>query len=130
MRLTARRLNRATLGRQLLLRREPLGAAEGVRRVVALQAQEAVSPYIALWSRVAGDVVDLVSLVQAGTSDPQKTKAATGREASGADMPEASLMIEKDKTTLHPCSTCGQPTTADVCTYCKMLARVKASSTH
>ena len=25
MRLTARRLNRATLGRQLLLRREPLG---------------------------------------------------------------------------------------------------------
>ena len=54
MRLTARRLNRATLGRQLLLRREPLGAAEGVRRVVALQAQEAVSPYIALWNRLAG----------------------------------------------------------------------------
>jgi hypothetical protein len=54
MRLTARRLNRATLGRQLLLRREPLGAAEGVRRVVALQAQEAVSLYIALWDRLAG----------------------------------------------------------------------------
>jgi hypothetical protein len=43
MRLTARRLNRATLGRQLLLRREPLAAAEGVRRVVCLQAQEPVS---------------------------------------------------------------------------------------
>jgi hypothetical protein len=54
MRLTARRLNRATLGRQLLLRREPLGAAEGVRRVVALQAQEAASPYLALWNRLAG----------------------------------------------------------------------------
>lgn len=65
-----------------------------------------------------------------GFLERQKTKAATGREASGADMPEASLMIEKDKTTLHPCSTCGQPTTAEVCTYCKMLARVKASSTH
>ncbi len=36
MRLTARRLNRATLARQLLLRREPLGVAEAVRRVVAL----------------------------------------------------------------------------------------------
>jgi hypothetical protein len=54
MRLTARRLNRATLGRQLLLRREPLGAAEGVRRVVAVQAQEAVSPYLGLWNRLAG----------------------------------------------------------------------------
>jgi hypothetical protein len=54
MRLTASRLNRATLGRQLLLRREPLGAAEGVRRVVALQAQEPVSPYIALWNRLDG----------------------------------------------------------------------------
>ncbi len=54
MRLSARRLNRATLGRQLLLEREPLGAIEGVRRVVALQAQEPASPYLALWNRVAG----------------------------------------------------------------------------
>jgi hypothetical protein len=53
MRLTARQLNRATLGRQLLLRREPLGVIEAVRRVVALQAQEAASPYLALWNRVA-----------------------------------------------------------------------------
>jgi hypothetical protein len=41
MRLTAGRLNRATLARQLLLRREPLEVAEAVRRVVALQAQAA-----------------------------------------------------------------------------------------
>ena len=53
MRLTARRLNRATLARQLLLRREPLQVAEAVRRVVALQAQEAASPYLALWNRLA-----------------------------------------------------------------------------
>ncbi len=53
MRLTARQLNRATLGRQLLLRREPLDAVEGVRRVVALQAQEPASPYVALWNRLA-----------------------------------------------------------------------------
>ncbi|MFI6299830.1 winged helix DNA-binding domain-containing protein [Nonomuraea sp. NPDC050790] len=54
MRLTMNRLNRATLARQLLLRREPMTAAEGVRRVVALQAQEAASPYLALWNRLAG----------------------------------------------------------------------------
>ncbi|MGW1465992.1 winged helix DNA-binding domain-containing protein [Streptomyces sp. NPDC002308] len=52
MKITARELNRATLDRQLLLRREPLGAAEGVRRVLALQAQQPASPYVALWNRL------------------------------------------------------------------------------
>lgn len=51
--LTARRLNRATLARQLLLTREPLAVADAVRRVAALQAQDPASPYLALWNRVA-----------------------------------------------------------------------------
>ena len=54
MRLTARQLNRATLGRQLLLHREPLPVADAVRRIVAIQAQEPASPYLSLWARVAG----------------------------------------------------------------------------
>ena len=54
MRITARQLNRATLGRQLLLRREQQSAVEGVRRIVAVQAQEPASPYLALWNRLAG----------------------------------------------------------------------------
>jgi hypothetical protein len=53
LKLTARGLNRATLARQLLLHREKLPVVDAVRRVVALQAQEAASPYLALWSRVA-----------------------------------------------------------------------------
>ncbi|MDJ0496319.1 MAG: winged helix DNA-binding domain-containing protein [Acidimicrobiia bacterium] len=52
--LTKRQLNRTTLARQLLLQRKPLGAVDAVRRVVALQAQEPASPYIALWNRVEG----------------------------------------------------------------------------
>jgi hypothetical protein len=52
MSLTPRRLNRATLARQLLLERAAVDAPEGVRRVVALQAQQAASPYIALWNRL------------------------------------------------------------------------------
>lgn len=60
MTVTARQLNRATLARQLLLRREKLGVLDAVHRVTALQAQEPASPYLALWNRVKGfDPADL-----------------------------------------------------------------------
>ena len=60
MRITARELNRSTLARQLLLERETLGVADAVRRVVALQAQQPASPYLALWNRLTGfDPADL-----------------------------------------------------------------------
>jgi hypothetical protein len=60
MRLSSRALNRATLARQMLLKREPVAVVDAVHRVVALQAQEPASPYIALWNRVAGfDPADL-----------------------------------------------------------------------
>ena len=60
MSLTPRKLNRATLGRQMLLRRESLEVADAVRRVVALQAQQPASPYLALWNRLADfDPADL-----------------------------------------------------------------------
>ncbi|MGV9263252.1 winged helix DNA-binding domain-containing protein [Kitasatospora sp. NPDC003701] len=60
MTITARALNRATLARQLLLGRERLDAVEAVRRVVALQAQQPASPYLALWNRLSDfDPADL-----------------------------------------------------------------------
>ncbi|MEW1923120.1 winged helix DNA-binding domain-containing protein [Streptomyces sp. NPDC088360] len=54
MMISARELNRATLSRQLLLERQSLTVQDGVRRVVALQAQHPASPYLALWNRLAG----------------------------------------------------------------------------
>lgn len=42
--------------------------------------------------------------------------------------PVPASMTEKDQATLHPCTTCGQPTTADICSYCKMMARAKAGA--
>jgi hypothetical protein len=60
MNISARELNRATLGRQFLLPREALGVSDAVRRAVALQAQQPASPYLALWNRLtAFDPADL-----------------------------------------------------------------------
>lgn len=43
--------------------------------------------------------------------------------------PADTSMAEKDQALLHPCTTCGQPTTAEVCSYCRMMARTKTAST-
>lgn len=49
-----RALNRASLGRQLLLERADLAPVDAVRDLVGLQAQVPANPYHALWSRLRG----------------------------------------------------------------------------
>ena len=49
-----------------------------------------------------------------GFLETQRTKRAS-----------AVAMTEKDQAMLHPCGTCGQPTTAEICSYCKLMARAK-----
>lgn len=50
-------------------------------------------------------------------------------EKQARTQPAPTSMAEKDRATLHPCATCGQPTTAEICSYCKMMAKAKAGST-
>jgi hypothetical protein len=52
--LTQRALNRALLGRQLLLERSKGSIVEAVEQVGGLQTQYAPSGYVGLWTRVAG----------------------------------------------------------------------------
>lgn len=50
--LNLRKLNRATLARQMLLAREPMAVPAAIERLVGLQAQLASAPYVGLWTRL------------------------------------------------------------------------------
>ncbi|MFI0235337.1 winged helix DNA-binding domain-containing protein [Streptomyces sp. NPDC016845] len=52
--MTARALGRATLERQLLLRRAPMDVTDAVAHLVGLQAQEVRPPYVTLAARLTG----------------------------------------------------------------------------
>ncbi|WP_217244933.1 winged helix DNA-binding domain-containing protein [Streptomyces sp. AC602_WCS936] len=59
--LGLRALNRATLARQLLLRRAPLSAEAAVAHLVGVQAQNVKPPYYALAARLDGFTPDALS---------------------------------------------------------------------
>jgi hypothetical protein len=59
--LSLRALNRATLDRQLLLRRYPITTRQAVRRLAGLQGQAPLAPYVGLWTRLSAFTPDGLS---------------------------------------------------------------------
>ena len=63
--VTIRELNRATLTRQLLAERTDATGPEVIERLVGLQAQAAMAPYVGLWTRIDGfartDLADTIA---------------------------------------------------------------------
>jgi hypothetical protein len=95
MALTTRELNRATLARQLLLERAPIGVGEAVRRVLALQAQSPASPYLALWNRVADlDLADVDAAFADGTLVRTTLLRVTLHAVHADDHPMAHLAMQ------------------------------------
>ncbi|HEY5295778.1 MAG TPA: winged helix DNA-binding domain-containing protein [Gaiellaceae bacterium] len=97
--LTLRELNRTLLARQLLLERKRISTVRAVARLVALQAQYAPSPYVALWSRVVGFRKEQLARALA---DGSIVKAGSLRTTlhvmSGAEFPYiSSVYVESER---------------------------------
>jgi hypothetical protein len=90
-----RTLNRATMERQCLLRRERKGALETVEDLVGMQAQVPLDPYFGLWSRLEGfEPSELAGHVERGEAVRLVVMRGTLHLVTAADAPELRALTQ------------------------------------
>jgi Winged helix DNA-binding domain len=95
--LSDRTLNRTLLARQQLLARKPGVASELIDRLVGLQAQAPLAPYVALWSRLDGfDASELSELLLARQYIRGHALRATLHLVSATDFPPLRALSEPE----------------------------------
>jgi winged helix DNA-binding protein len=96
--LTAARLNRAVLARQLLLERADLALPAAVERVAGLQTQYAPSGYVGLWSRVRGvERAQVTAALEAGEIVQGWVMRCTIHMVSAADYPPLTEAVREPR---------------------------------
>lgn len=68
------------------------------------------------------DILDRLESESPGTKQAFYWGFLAKQDAEAKTRPS---MAEHDQAVLTPCATCGQPTTAETCSYCKLVARAK-----
>jgi len=97
--MSQRELNRTTLLRQLLLRRERLSPVRAIERLAGLQAQLASSPYLALWARVEGfERASLERALKRRTVVKALLMRATMHLVSASDLPYLDAAVREART--------------------------------
>lgn len=93
--LSDRTLNRTLLARQQLLDRAPGAVSELIDRLVGLQAQAPLAPYVALWSRLDGfDPSELSELMLSRRYVRGHAMRSTLHTVSAADFPPLRALSE------------------------------------
>jgi hypothetical protein len=87
-----RQVNRSYLARQMLLERHDISAHEAIDRLIALQAQDVMPPYVGLWSRLS---TFEATTIETGLVDRSLVRATTLR-------PTVHLVTRKDLRQILP----------------------------
>ena len=124
--LTLRELNRATLARQLLLRRKRLSPTAVIERLVGIQAQLPSAPYVGIWTRttsfrremlerelVSGAVVKANVMRQTLHLVTRRDYALLRAALSETHYPEQSAVAKRLARSVRTFAAAGPVTTAD-----------------